>query len=227
MSTRDGNAEIYKMDADGLNETRLTNNLVADGSPVWSPDGRKVAFERSPTGSTDDIYVMSANGANPVRLTRNAADDDFPSWSPNGSRIAFQSSRGGSGQDDIYVMKPSPEGKKNRPKNLSRHSKADDETPDRSPDGSHIVFSSDRGLGNFELYTMEADGTDQTPITESTTFNGNPAWSHDGDSIVFDRETSGNGDIWVVGADGSSPLNLTSGWSSYEQTPDWQPQRTP
>lgn len=74
---------------------------------------------------------------------------------------------------------------------------------------------------------MEADGTDQTPITESTTFNGNPAWSPDGDSIVFDRETSGNGDIWVVGADGSSPFNLTSGWSSYEQTPAWQPQRTP
>ena len=142
----------------------------------------------------------------------------------SGSRIAFQSSRTASGRDNIYVMKPTREGKKNRPKNLSRNSTADDETPDWSPNGKRIALSGERGPGGFEIYTMKADGTAQTPVTDSTAYSGSPAWSPDGNLIVFQRETSGNGDIWTVGSDGSSPFNLTSGWTSYEDTPEWQPQ---
>lgn len=224
MSRRDGNAEIYKMDADGDNEVRLTNSPADDGAPVFSPDGRKIAFHGKLSGGNDDLFVMSSGGNKLVRITRNTADDTFPSWSPSGSRIAFQSSRGASGRDNIYVMKPAPEGKKNRPKNLSRNSTADDETPDWSPNGKRIAFSGERGPGGFEIYTMRADGTDQTPVTDSAAFSGSPAWSPDGNLIVFQRETSGNGDIWTVGSDGSSPFNLTSGWSSYEDTPEWQPQ---
>lgn len=224
MSRRDGNAEIYKMDADGNNEVRLTNNPAEDGAPVFSPDGRKIAFQRSPSGGDDDLFVMSSGGNNMVRITRNTEDDSFPSWSPSGSRIAFQSSRSASGQDNIYIMKPTREGKKNRPKNLSRNSTADDEAPDWSPNGKRIAFSGERGPGGFEIYTMRADGTAQTPVTDSTAYSGSPAWSPDGNRIVFQRETSGNGDIWTVGSDGSSPFNLTSGWTSYEDTPEWQPQ---
>lgn len=224
MSRRDGNAEVYKMDADGDNERRLTNNLAEDGAPVFSPDGRKIAFQSRPSGGNNDLFIMSSGGKNLVRITRNAAQDSFPSWSPSGSRIAFQSSRTASGRDNIYVMKPTREGKKNRPKNLSRNSTADDETPDWSPDGKRIAFSGERGPGGFEIYTMRADGTDQTPVTDSPAFSGSPAWSPDGTLIVFQRETSGNGDIWTIGSDGSSPFNLTSGWTSYEDTPEWQPQ---
>lgn len=225
MSRRDGNAEIYKMDADGDNEVRLTNNPTSeDAAPVWSPDGRKIAFHGRRSGGDYNLFVMSSSGANLVRLTRSTAEDSWPSWSPNGARIAFQSRRASGGLPDIYVMKPAPEGAKNRPKNLSRHSTAYDETPDWSPDGRRIAFSSERGPWGFEIYTMKADGTDQTPVTESPAFSGTPAWSPDGNFIVFQRETAGNGDIWTVGSGGSSPVNLTSGWTSYEDAPDWQPQ---
>ena len=64
----DGNAEIYVMDADGSNLTRLTNAPTADWFPSWSPDGQKIAFVSKRSGSTA-IYVMNADGSNQTRLT--------------------------------------------------------------------------------------------------------------------------------------------------------------
>jgi Tol biopolymer transport system component len=70
----DGNDEIYVMDANGSNQTRLTNNNVADVYPVWSPDGTKIAFNSDRDGNWE-IYVMDANGNNSARLTNNNAED--------------------------------------------------------------------------------------------------------------------------------------------------------
>ena len=80
VSERDGNDEIYVMDADGSNPVRLTNNAALDLSPVWSPDGSKVAFVSDRNGNPE-IYVMDADGSNPVRLTNDAAQDVNPVWS--------------------------------------------------------------------------------------------------------------------------------------------------
>src|SRR5213082_3058241 len=62
-STRDGNNEIYVMDADGSHQTRLTNNPADDILPAWSPDGTKIAWSTNrPGGSNYEIYVMNADG---------------------------------------------------------------------------------------------------------------------------------------------------------------------
>ena len=85
MSRRDGNAEIYVMNADGSGQRRLTRNTVGDRHPVWSPDGRRIAFE-----SNWQVNVMNADGSGQRRLTRNGGRNFAPAWSPDGQQIAFE-----------------------------------------------------------------------------------------------------------------------------------------
>ena len=69
------------MDADGSNQSRLTDNPYYDENLSWSPDGTKIAFASDRDGN-GEIYVMNADGSNQTRLTSDPADDYYPSWSP-------------------------------------------------------------------------------------------------------------------------------------------------
>jgi Tol biopolymer transport system component len=166
-SNRDGNYEIYVMDADGSGQTRLTSNSDSDSSPAWSPDRSKIAFQSSRDGNWE-IYVMDADGTDQTRLTNDPAFDGRPAWSADGSKIAFQSDR--DGNHEIYVMKADGSGQTN----LS-NSAAHDTGPAWSPDGSKIAFTSNRD-GNYEIYVMDADGTNQDRLITNSADDGSPDW---------------------------------------------------
>ena len=130
VSWRDGNGEVYAMDANGSSPRNLTQNPAKDVRPAWSPDGRSIAFvsRRGPSSRCkpgpgrcgldrqSEIYVMNADGSRKRNLTRDRAFDDYPTWSPDGRRIAFLRGRGHRGQ--LYVVNADGSGLRNlTPKN--------------------------------------------------------------------------------------------------------------
>jgi len=103
-SRRDGNDEIYVMDADGANPTRITFHPACDVGPAWSPDGARLAFTSRRDGNFE-IYSMNADGTNVRRLTDSDEHSGFPNWSPDGAKIVFM--RGDlfdPSSPEIYVM---------------------------------------------------------------------------------------------------------------------------
>jgi TolB protein len=78
MSTRDGNAEIYVMNANGTEQMNITHSPASsDGRPAWSRIQNKIAFMSTRNGNLE-IYLMNGDGSNQIRLTNNTIVDDFP-----------------------------------------------------------------------------------------------------------------------------------------------------
>ena len=218
QTNRDGNEEIYVMDADGSNQINLTNNAAVETKPSWSPDGSQIVFDSDRDGNWE-IYIMDADGSNPTNLTNNAADDQRPAWSPDGSKIAFGSDRDGS-LDEIYVMNTDG----SNPVRLTNNTD-NDLAPSWSPDSSKIAFRSFRD-GNGEIYVMDADGSNQINFTNNAADDGNPEWSPDGSQIAFRSMRDGDWEIYVMDADGSNPINLTNN-AAYDSDPSWSPNGQP
>jgi WD40 repeat protein len=87
-STRDGNTELYLVDADGSETVRLTDTPSSEWAASWSPDGSRIAYTSDATGIAQ-IWTMNADGSNPAQLTFSPDGNLWPAWSPDGSRIAF------------------------------------------------------------------------------------------------------------------------------------------
>jgi TolB protein len=217
VSYRDGNGEIYAMNADGSGQTNLTNHQASDASPAWSPDGTRIAFASwriSP--SNYEIFVMNADGSGVTRLTFNTWHDGEPAWSPDGSKIAF-SSNGASAVAEIWVVNADGSGLTQLTDNTTF-----DYSPEWSPDGSKLAFQRYVSGGSPDIFVMNADGSGETQLTDDPAVDAAPSWSPDGSKIAFNSYRDGNWEIHIMNADGSGQTNVTQ-TASDESYPQWSP----
>lgn len=118
-------SQTYVVDVASGRLARVSTDSGVPPWPVWSPDGKRIAFTSNRDGN-DEIYVMDADGSNVKRLTNNDAEDEWPTWSPDSKKLTFQSFRDGNWE--IYVMNADGSGQRN----ISKNSAADWE-PSWSP----------------------------------------------------------------------------------------------
>ena len=214
QSNRDGQWEIYVMNADGSGLKRLTENEWDDEYPVWSPDGEEIAFKSNRDGNWE-IYKMSANGSSVTRLTSCEAEDASPCWSPDGEKIAFHSSR--DGDWEIYIM--DADGGDPVRVTKSPHKEI---LPAWSPDGKKISFAGNRIFG-WQVYVMDVDGNGRMRLTNQKGAR-HSAWSPDGSKLAYvSSHADGKDDIWTMNPDGSDKTRLTIDSANYDCFPAWSP----
>jgi Tol biopolymer transport system component len=175
--------------------------------PVWSADGKRIAFVRDGI-----VCVARPDGSGARRLTTRTPGYQWPAsspaWSPDGRRIAFTGTR------DIMTVDVATT-------KVTRITRSEESwranyTPAYSPDGKRIAFSRSTNAFNSDIFVMNADGTKLRRLTRTKGTDTNfaeehgPTWSPDGKTIVFvsNREPP-SWELWAIGADGRNERRIT------------------
>jgi TolB protein len=193
VSDRNGAQDLYVLNVTRLSTTRLTSGLPQIDTPVWAPDGSRLAFA-SASGAASSIFVVGGDGTGLRRL----AAGRNPAWSPDGTRIAFAATE--SDNEDIVLL--SLDTSKRR--RVTTHSSRDF-SPQWTPDGAGIAFASSRGDSSrvngreygSEIYVMDADGSGARALTSHNACGlahdgegklnslGSAAWTPDGRRLLY------------------------------------------
>jgi Tol biopolymer transport system component len=221
------NNVVASVDASGV----LTAHSVGTTSIAASSEGTQSAMDvvvsdldilyEGFLGGFSEMLVLRLGGGQPSRVLPPGALVTGPVPSPDGRMIAFVATEVAANGSDIYVVNRDGTG-------LAKitSTAGDDDNPSWSPDGTKIAFRSLRGGRFGDIWVMDADGGNAVNLTPDpvpdTRDDRRPAWSPDGTRIAFSSNRAGTYDIWIMGADGSDPVALSS-TRDYDTEPTWSP----
>ncbi len=213
ISNRDGNDELYMMDYDGHNQTRVTFNKKQDYMPAWSADRKKIAYT-SYRNNKAGLYILNPFEGEITEVVSKGTNF-APTFSPDGKKLAFCSTLE-EGNPEIYVA--TSEGKKI---NRLTFNKAIDTAPSWSPTSREIAFTSDRG-GTPQIYIMDAEGSNVRRISFGGSYHDAPAWSPAGDRIAYVSRVDQIFDIYALNLRTEQVVKLTES-NARNETPSWSP----
>ncbi|MBI3623119.1 PD40 domain-containing protein [Candidatus Pacearchaeota archaeon] len=216
-SVRQGNAYIFSINPDGSSEVNLTENLGLWAiSPSWSPDASKIVFSAT-NSHNHNIWIMNADGSDKTQLTSSSMQETEPAFSPNGARIAYSAAYV-SGYEQILIMNSDG----SNPQAVTTDYDHYYWSVDWSPNSSNLVFVSNRdGDEHGEIYTIRLDGTNVRRLTNNSAYDVAPSYSPDGRKIALSSDRTGNYEIFLMNADGSSPIDISNSPNTNEGSPSF------
>lgn len=224
---RDGNRDIFVINADGTDERRLTSDLAEDRQPVWSPDRQHIVFSSNRVNPASEsgvsefgVWIMDANGENVRPVVADGTYTETPRWSPDGSQIVYVSDARGS--LDLYVV--GVDG--TNPVRLTDDAGEETE-PAWSPDGNTIAYSGfqDTSYSLF-LYNIGSSRSDAL-YSDPNGDVKSPAWSSDGQEIAYTAviyDAAGvYSQIGIYSLDTRQPIEITQINGQYAGSVSWSP----
>jgi TolB protein len=174
--------ELQIADADGAGEETALASFEPIISPVWSPDGRRLAYV-SFENKKPVVYVHSLLDGKRQVAANFKGSNSAPAWAPDGKTLAVSLSRDGGSQ--LFLLNADGSGVRR----LTSSSAIDTE-PRYSPDGQWIYFTSDRG-GSPQIYRMPSTGGEPQRVTFEGSYNVSPRLSPDGKTLAYITRNSG------------------------------------
>jgi len=220
--------DLYSINPDGSNKTKLTSFGMFINQPTWSPEHSRIAYSAHvDEGNTNKIFIMTVDGSEKRQLTFGDSRDMFPTWSPDGKQIAYISYR--ENVPNLFVMDTTGQNNKQLTFVTGKDAVL---WPSWSPVSDVIAYSYNKegeDVG-YKLHTIKSDGTEMREILssahpEQTDFD--PDWSSDGKTLYFISNRSSRTEIWKVDYDKilsnqDIGLKQVSKLSSVNTTPDHQ-----
>jgi len=213
--------QIYAVNPDGTGLLQLTHTRAFAGHPAWSPDGTQIAFEKEYKGRIV-LWLMQADGSDKHRVTdeRRGRSDFVPAFTPDATHLVYSRCRQfrdefGGRVGTCRILSVATDGTdRTRLTSTDPPLEVFDFDPAVSPDGSTIVFTRyNQNITGIkaQIWEMDADGTNQHPISAPYLEAIAPDWSPDGTRIAFTSDCCRPGsDGYVMDADGTDPVRLTS-----------------